>query len=154
MNNNYKRSRQREEILKVLRQTTSHPTADWVYAKLKNKHPKLSLGTVYRNLNILKEQGEILELSFGSTFDRFDGNPRHHYHFICEDCGKVFDVAMPTENRLNQKAQSNSPFKINSHRLEFFGFCQNCLGSKKGVAIQPSPPFPLGEGWLQQTARL
>jgi len=124
---NYKRSKQREEILKVLMGTKCHPTADWIFACVKRKFPHLSLGTVYRNLNILKEQGKIQELSFGSTFDRFDGNPQPHYHFICEKCGRVFDVDLPLEDHLNKKAERILHFKVNYHRLEFFGKCGNCL---------------------------
>ena len=132
MNTKSKYSRQREEILKVLQGTKSHPTADWVYSKLKNKIPKLSLGTVYRNLNLLREQGEIIELSFGSTFDRFDGNPLPHYHFVCQLCGRVMDIDLPVADELNRRAEKLSGFKINSHRLEFFGCCNDCT-KREGV---------------------
>ncbi|OGB90487.1 transcriptional repressor [candidate division WOR-1 bacterium RIFCSPHIGHO2_01_FULL_53_15] len=122
-----KHSRQREELLKVLRGTKSHPTAGWVFARLKNKFPRLSLGTVYRNLNLLRDEGKVQELAFGSTFDRFDGNPLPHYHFICEKCGRVFDINLPVENTLNKKAEKAAGFKVDRHRVEFFGRCRNCL---------------------------
>jgi Fe2+ or Zn2+ uptake regulation protein len=122
----YKYSRQKEMVLKVLMGTTSHPTADWIYNKLKKKIHKLSMGTVYRNLNILKAQGLIQELGFGSTFDRFDGNASPHYHFICKNCKKVYDVNLLPEMQLNPKAEKTTHFKVDSHRLDFFGLCVNC----------------------------
>src|SRR5512136_1321888 len=92
----YRMTKQKRVILEVLKNTKSHPTADWVYDKVKKKIPNISLGTVYRNLNILKSQGEILELCYGKGFSRFDGNSSQHYHFTCEHCGRILDVENPT----------------------------------------------------------
>ena len=78
----HRKSRQRERILLLLRKTASHPTAEWVYMKLKKEIPDLSLGTVYRNLKVLMEQGQIQKLPAGSVFDRFEGNIAPHYHLI------------------------------------------------------------------------
>src|SRR5512135_2658698 len=91
----YRMTKQKRVILEVLKNTKSHPTADWVYDKVKKKIPNISLGTVYRNLNILKSQGEITELCYGKGFSRFDGNASHHYHFTCEQCGRILDVETP-----------------------------------------------------------
>ena len=74
----YRKSKQRQKILGLLKATKSHPTASWIYEKLKHEFPSLSLGNVYRNLSILVEQGCIQELKFGSTFDRYDGNVNPH----------------------------------------------------------------------------
>ena len=71
-----RKTKQRELILKTLRSTDTHPTADWIYEQVKKEMPNISLGTVYRNLGILKESGEILELNYGSKYSRYDGNPR------------------------------------------------------------------------------
>ncbi|MBI3600601.1 MAG: transcriptional repressor, partial [Nitrospinae bacterium] len=84
-----KYSMQREVILNILRSTKSHPTADWVYEQARRLIPGISLGTVYRNLKILKEDGTISELSFANTFCRYDGNAEPHYHFTCEKCKRV-----------------------------------------------------------------
>lgn len=92
--NKYRRSKQRERILELLRGTESHPTANWLYGKLREEFPDLSMGTVYRNLGILLEQGLIKRIDFGSTFDRFDANIAPHYHFICEECGTIVDLSM------------------------------------------------------------
>ena len=92
---NYKRSRQRERLLELLTSTGAHPTAGWLYDRLKKEFPDLSMGTVYRNLNILMEQDLVRKIDFGSTFDRFEARTDPHYHFICERCGSVSDLSMP-----------------------------------------------------------
>ncbi len=121
-----RKTKQRQRILEVLRDTNTHPTADWIYSQVKSEFPKLSLGTVYRNLRLLKEQGEILELDFGSTFSRFDGVCEDHYHFVCRQCGAVFDVNMPVDDNLNKKAARTTHFNVECHRLVFYGTCKEC----------------------------
>ena len=117
---------QRRLILHVLRSTTSHPTADWVYEHVRAKLPRVSLGTIYRNLRALVEMGEAMELDFGSGQDRFDGNPEPHYHFRCQKCGRVFDLPLPQKPGLEVEAAQLFPGKILGHRLEFFGHCPDC----------------------------
>ena len=70
--------------------------------------PNISLGTVYRNLKTLTEMGEILELSYGSTYSRFDGNAKMHYHFVCEHCGKVYDPICRSMRRLTPRSRNNT----------------------------------------------
>ncbi len=123
-------TRQKRVILDVLRSTKSHPTADWIYEQAKKIIPDLSLGTVYRNLNLLKEMGEIMELNYGSTFSRFDGNPHNHYHFQCRECERVFDLELPLLNSLDKEAGNLSGHQVDYHRLEFYGVCQECLANK------------------------
>ena len=124
-----KRTKQKEAILRVLRSTTSHPTADWVYDEVRKEIPNISLGTVYRNLKLLRQSGEISEVDFGSTFSRFDGNPDNHYHFRCEKCGCVFDVDEPVNKELDERIAQKTGFKISHHRLEFRGLCKECRQS-------------------------
>ena len=121
-----RRTKQREAILKVLRSTTSHPTADWIYSEVRKEIPDISLGTVYRNLKLLRESGEILEIDLGSTFSRFDGNPSIHYHFRYERCGRVFDIDEPVDEKINQRIARKTGFKISHHWLEFRGLCKKC----------------------------
>jgi len=121
-----RQSRQRNRILELLRSTGSHPTADWLYERLKKEFPNLSLGTVYRNLSFLIEQGDVKKIHFGSTFDRFEANVHPHYHLICESCGKILDFEMPIYHDLNEQAKQLTNFKISHHKLEFFGLCQEC----------------------------
>ncbi|MDI3280460.1 MAG: transcriptional repressor [Bacillota bacterium] len=124
---NLRMTRQRQRILEVLRSTTSHPTADWVYEQVRREIPDISLGTVYRNLKVLKESGEIMELNYGSTFSRYDGNPVNHYHFQCEECGRIYDLDLPVQEELNRAASQSSGFHVTHHRLEFYGTCRACL---------------------------
>ena len=122
----YRQSKQRERILYLLRSTTTHPTADWLYDNLKKEFPNLSLGTIYRNLTILIEQGLVRKIRFGSTFDRFEANITPHYHLICEQCGKMQDFDMPVDMELNDKASQFTDFKVQRHKLEFYGICKSC----------------------------
>lgn len=119
-------TKQRQTILNVLRSTTSHPTADWIYEEVRKLIPNISLGTVYRNLGILKDMGEVMELDFGSTFSRYDGNPVNHYHFSCLQCHNVYDLEMEVLTCLEQEVGQQSGHIITHHRLEFYGICENC----------------------------
>jgi len=121
-----RKSRQREAILKVLRSTTSHPTADWIHEQVRKEIPNISLGTVYRNLKLLKEEGEILDLDMAGGFNRFDGNSESHYHFRCEECGRVFDTNEPVDKDIEERVARKTGFKVSHHRLEFRGQCNDC----------------------------
>ena len=127
----YKRSKQRERMMKLLEQTEKHPTADWLYHKLKKEFPSLSLGTVYRNLNILAEQKLIQKLPFGSTYDRYEAKKIPHYHLVCEACGCVQDFTMPHYTEINEQAQKMNGFNISRHRIDFFGTCEKCQSKNK-----------------------
>lgn len=127
-----RKTRQRNLILKTLRSTKSHPTADWIYEKVRKEMPNISLGTVYRNLGTLKEMGEILELNYGSKFSRFDGNPENHYHFVCVKCGKVLDVeGCPVDRELDKRVGRENNVEVFFHRTEFYGLCSECKDKKQ-----------------------
>ncbi|MGI6129596.1 MAG: Fur family transcriptional regulator [bacterium] len=119
-------TRQRRVILDVLRSTKAHPTADWVYERVREEIPNISLGTVYRNLKLLRDMDEVMELSFGSTYSRFDGNPKPHYHFSCVDCGRVLDVDIPVSEELEQQVREKHGWEVLSHRVLFYGRCSEC----------------------------
>jgi Fur family peroxide stress response transcriptional regulator len=121
-----RRTKQKEAILEVLRGTTSHPTADWIYQEARKVIPNISLGTVYRNLRLLCQSGEILELDLCGTFSRFDARVDNHYHFRCEQCGRMFDLDEPVDVEIDKKVAQKTGFKISYHRLEFRGVCQDC----------------------------
>ncbi|WP_350342751.1 transcriptional repressor [Proteinivorax tanatarense] len=127
MSTQQRMTKQRKKILETLQSTTCHPTADWIYNEVKKEMPTISLGTVYRNLNVLKEQGKILELNYGSTFSRYDGNPKNHYHFTCRTCQKVYDVDIPLQDELDKEISSVNGHKVKEHRIEFYGVCKECL---------------------------
>ncbi len=126
MNGFQRMTEQRRLILEVLQSTDCHPTADWVYEHVRAKLPTISLGTIYRNLRALAAMGMALELNFGSGQDRFDGNPEPHYHFRCQDCGRVFDLLMPENSDLETEAARVFSGQIWGHRLEFYGRCADC----------------------------
>jgi len=121
---------QRALILRILRSTKSHPTADWIYQEARKSMPNISLGTVYRNLRVLSEAGEIMELDFGSGYSRYDGNPDNHYHFECRKCGKMYDVDLDLVNHLDNLVAEALGAVIEEHRLEFYGICRECRNVK------------------------
>lgn len=122
-----KYSKQREAILAYLHSTKEHPTAETVYTKLRETNPKLSLGTVYRNLNLLAGSGEIQRLSVGDGTDHFDATVTPHYHFVCEECGKVMDLEMPQIEFDDEEVLNSFVGKIHGHRVFFYGLCKQCL---------------------------
>ena len=121
-----RKSKQREAIIRVLKDTKSHPAADWIYEQVKKEIPNISLGTVYRNLKAMKEEGQILELDLAGDLGRFDGNAQNHYHFRCNHCGRVFDIDEPIDRTLDQRVEIKTGYRISSHRLEFRGLCNDC----------------------------
>lgn len=121
-----KKTRQRAAILKILRNTQSHPTAFWIYEQVRKEIPDISLGTVYRNLNLLRDKGEILQLDFLRPLSHFDGRADPHYHFVCNSCRGIFDLNEPVNTELNNIIADKTGFKVFSHHLEFEGLCQNC----------------------------
>ncbi len=116
---------QRQAILEFLLNTDTHPTAEEIYQHVKAKFPGVSLGTIYNTLNMLKEHGHILELSYGDMSSRFDGNSQNHYHVVCSHCGKVVDLHRPLID-LGEEVARLSGFEVNGHRLEFYGVCPDC----------------------------
>jgi len=119
-------TRQKKLIYEILCSTTSHPTADLIYEQARKEIPDISLGTVYRNLQVLQEDGKILELNYGKSQSRFDGNSNTHYHFVCEKCGKVFDFE-PNCQLIGSDVLSGAPGIVKTHRLECYGICKECL---------------------------
>lgn len=121
-----KHSRQRDAIIANLRSRYDHPTAEQLYSDLKPDFPKLSLGTVYRNLALLERMGEVIKISASGDCDRFDGNVGAHYHFTCERCGRVDDVPIPVDFKLDTVAKEATGAQIKRHSTIFFGICEKC----------------------------
>ena len=120
-----KTTRQRQIILEELKKMSSHPTADELYEMVRRRIPRVSLGTVYRNLELLSGSNAIQTLP-GGTKMRFDGNPQQHYHFRCVSCDRVDDLPLEPLTRLEDDLRSISDYDIQGHRLEFFGLCPQC----------------------------
>lgn len=125
-------TKQRETILSILRSTRSHPTADWIYEEAKKEIPHISKGTVYRNLRVLRENGQVAELNLDGNESRFEAKRQSHYHFRCERCGRVFDVDEPVDTKLDRKVAGRTGLKIFYHQLEFRGLCQDCQREQTG----------------------
>lgn len=122
-----KRSRKREAILDCLRQTDVHPSAEWVYRRLKPRIPDLSLATVYRNLALFKQEGLICSLGVVQGLERFDGDTSPHVHFICTGCGRILDLPglqLPAE--LASQAVQITDGQVTGASLRFHGVCRHC----------------------------
>lgn len=124
-----KYSRQRESIKACLMNRCDHPTADAIYTTIREEFPNISLGTVYRNLNLLVELGEAQKLTCGDGKDHFDGDTSPHYHFVCRCCGAVTDLPLALMEDVTKQAQADFPGHIDSHTIYFYGSCPNCLTS-------------------------
>jgi len=123
-----KYSRQRAAILAYLRSRKDHPGADAVYEHVREEFPNISLGTVYRNLTLLAETGEIARLQFGELgIDRFDADTSRHEHFVCSSCQAVIDLDMGDISAIDEEAARDFDGKIMGHRIYFTGLCKNCL---------------------------
>ena len=120
-------SRQRELIYEALMHTDQHPTAEMVYQWLKPTNPNLSLGTVYRNLNLLSDMGEIIKISTPDGADRFDGRTVPHYHFFCTECGCMEDMNLACMKQIDQLANEAFDGIVESHSITFYGKCSRCL---------------------------
>ncbi|MFQ6001822.1 MAG: Fur family transcriptional regulator [Anaerolineae bacterium] len=122
----YRPTKQRLAVLKVLQGTKSHPDANWIYEKVRKEIPHVSLGTIYRTLSILKEAGLLLELNYGSSQNRYDGNTESHYHIVCINCRRIDDLELPLANELERQVKGVTDFTVTGHRLEFYGLCPDC----------------------------
>ena len=127
MRTGLKRSKQRDAIVNYLRSTKEHPTADTIYMNVKKEIPNISLGTVYRNLNLLAACGDIIKISCDNKSDRFDGNLHSHYHVICTECGEVMDLEMEPLDHVNVLAGAVFDGRIEEHVVYFKGICKKCL---------------------------
>ena len=126
-----KHFRKRDAILTCLRQTSVHPSAEWLYAQLKPEIPDLSIGTVYRNLALFKEKGMIISVGTVKGVERFDGNTEPHVHFVCTECGGVLDlgtISVPEE--LKRKAATETGGQVGTCQLAFTGICEACMNQQ------------------------
>ncbi len=119
-------SKQREKILEAVRESQAHPTAEVVYETVREEIPSLSLGTVYRNLNLLTDEGKIREVILDDNIKRYDGNLNDHYHCICDACGRIYDISLNAQPLLNELARQIEDFRVDSHKIEFRGICEQC----------------------------
>ncbi len=123
-------SRQREAIISCLANRKDHPTADMVFESVRQEFPKISLGTVYRNLTLLCETGDIMKVATVKGFDRFDYTTKPHCHFICCECSQVTDVEADMESLINKKELKNIPGIIDRTDILVYGLCHECSDNR------------------------
>ena len=129
LDDNMRLTSQRQVILEELKKVKSHPTANEVFDMVRKRLPRIGLGTVYRNLDLLAEKGMIKKLEVGGEQKRFDGDTSQHYHIRCVKCSRVEDVFIAKATDLEKSAASCCNYKILGHHVEFSGICSNCLPS-------------------------
>jgi len=125
---------QREAILKILINAKGHPNADDIYDEVREEIPNISKGTVYRNLKVLQEMGQVRELNMDGTRSRFEVAMSSHYHFRCGDCGILLDLDIPINKELDREIAKQTGLSISHHQLEFRGLCHDC---QSGIIKQP-----------------
>ena len=125
-----KHSKQREAILALLRETKTHPTAEWLHSNLKESYPKLGLATVYRNLRLFEQLGLVQRIDVGDGLEHFDAGVHTHYHFYCRNCNSVIDVDLPN---LHPEQYLPDGFTPHRHQLVFYGECSNCKSKNQKI---------------------
>ncbi len=125
-------TRQRAVILEELRNVTSHPTASELYDLARKRLPKLSLGTVYTNLELLARTGVIRKLEIGGSAARFDGDTQRHYHVHCVRCGRVDDTHDVPDDFLRTGDVNFGGYEILDSYLGFIGICPACATCESG----------------------
>ena len=129
--NQYRITPQRLAILKVLAESKGHPSVDSIYEQVKNSFPTTSLATIYKNVAVLRDLGQLLELGFSDDCNRYDGNkPYDHPHVVCTVCRKILDPDMSTLADMTEELTRETGFTITRHRLDFFGVCPDCQAGR------------------------
>ena len=127
-------SKQRELVLNYLCGTTAHPTAETIYSDLKPVCPSISLATVYRNLNLLVDNGLALRLDTGEQYARYDANTDNHYHFVCSCCHRVTDIFDGVLDNSVLTSIAEEGCKISGHKLFIYGVCAACAKKQSASA--------------------
>ena len=128
----------RKVILEELKKVTTHPSADEIYSMVRERLPRVSLGTVYRNLDMMAESGMVLKLEMAGTQRRYDGTTDNHYHVRCTMCGRVDDLPIKPLGGIESEVREASAYEISGHRLEFTGLCPACRARGKSTAAAAS----------------
>lgn len=119
-------TQQRAAVFDYLRQVEHHPSAEEVYMAVKQKLPKISLATVYKNLEALVNCGAISKLTYGDAAARYDIRTDHHYHTRCLDCGKIWDLDSKAGPDWLKQIKPQAGFAVKDYRLELLGYCREC----------------------------
>ena len=133
-------TRQRQVIVEEMKKTAYHPTADEVYEMARKRLPRVSLGTIYRNLEVLASEGVIRKVETEGSQKRFDGNPEPHYHIRCSKCGALEDVRVQWMPPLEDFLKDSQGYEIRGWRLEFVGLCPLCRKKDSSRNGEPESP--------------
>jgi Fe2+ or Zn2+ uptake regulation protein len=135
-NRKLRSSSQRTLVHRIVEAAHDHPTAQAVFERARRRMPSISLGTVYRNLQLLVEQGLLLEQKVDDRPARYEANRHRHYHICCLQCGALEDLSVPYQEILDRRVQKMVRYKLQEHRIEFYGICPRC----RAGARQPAAP--------------
>ncbi|VBB43839.1 Ferric uptake regulator, Fur family (modular protein) [uncultured Desulfatiglans sp.] len=140
----HRMTRQREVILEEIRKMDCHPTADSIYEAVRKRLPRISMGTVYRNLDILASCGMIRKLEPDFPQMHFDCNTKEHYHVTCIKCGKIedapVDMLKDSVGNLESAMGKLTKYGIFGHRLEFLGICAECRAKGETLPVEDGVP--------------
>ncbi len=131
---------QRRVIIEELRKLKTHPTADELYTIVKQRLPQISLATVYRNLDLLAEIGDVLRLEMAGRQKRYDGDTSLHYHLRCKECGAVEDLSVEHPERMKEVFDKMVAGRVSDVKIEFDGYCNACYISRKAARLENFPP--------------
>ncbi len=125
---------QRLALLKIVAKSVGHPSIEQIYEQIKVDFPTTSLATIYKTLNLLKDRGEVLELTLASGGRRYDGNrPYPHPHVICTRCGQILDPEIAGMAEVSKEMARQTGYQITHHQLNFFGLCPKCQTGGQSV---------------------
>ncbi len=133
-------TRQRTVILETLRKMRTHPNADTLYDEVKQQLPDISLGTIYRNLDILSRKGIIREVECGGKTRRFDGNTEPHHHVRCKECSRIDDISCEDLDGVIESAGRGSDYALTGAWILFLGLCPDCREKSNGSIPNPDKP--------------
>ena len=134
MEQKLRNSEKRRAILNILKETKSHPTADWVYDRLKEEYPDAGIATVYRNLKILLDQHEIMKINVGDGLDHYDADISEHYHFMCRDCRRIFDIE-PQQLNIGIIPGNIDGMSVEGYSIMLSGLCSKCCKKKTNKSV-------------------
>jgi Fe2+ or Zn2+ uptake regulation protein len=144
--NQKRATRQLEAVFQALQGDPTHPFADEIYRRVRKKLPRISLATVYRNLQRLVEEGKIRAVLLGERVARYDPETSDHDHFICESCGRVIDLFLEPTRQVDLTSLANDGYVVTTHKLTVYGLCRECTGyPETSVSPQVTIPSRLGE---------
>ena len=125
-------STQRALVLEIIESSHDHPTAQAAFERARRRLPAISLGTVYRNLQLLVDQGRLLERKVGKKPARYEARRHRHYHICCLQCGAFEDLAVPYQQALDRRVERIAGYRLQEHRMEFYGICPRCQAKPGG----------------------